>query len=85
MGVKAPIGVTRAYYFAYWIGLFISGFSFWVLCKIWPPPIMETGWKEPKDYVRPEEQLVIEGQEETSSIGGGEGGKITSKEGTVAV
>lgn len=61
MGVSAPVGVTRFYFFAYWVGLFLSGFTFWVSCKIWPPPIMEAGWIEPKDYVRPEE-LEGEGQ-----------------------
>ncbi|KAL2882077.1 hypothetical protein SGCOL_002339 [Colletotrichum sp. CLE4] len=61
MGVSAPDGVTRFYFFAYWVGLFLSGFTFWMSCKIWPPPIMEDGWVEPKDYIRPEE-LEGEGQ-----------------------
>ncbi|KAK1564221.1 NCS1 nucleoside transporter [Colletotrichum navitas] len=55
MGVSAPVGVTRFYFFAYWVGLALSGFTFWLTCKIWPPPIMEDKWIEPKDYVRPEE------------------------------
>ncbi|KAH7363280.1 NCS1 nucleoside transporter [Plectosphaerella cucumerina] len=55
MGVKAPIGVTRFYFFAYWVGLALSGLTFWVSCKQWPPAVMEHGWKEPRDYVRPEE------------------------------
>ncbi|KAJ9148927.1 NCS1 nucleoside transporter [Pleurostoma richardsiae] len=72
MGVSAPINVTRFYYFAYWVGLAVSGLSFWISCKIWPPPIMETGWKEPRDYVRPEEAdeeaVVVEGViDETAS------------------
>ncbi len=46
MGVSAPIGVTRFYYFAYWVGLFVSGAVFWICCKISPPAIMYTsGWK----------------------------------------
>lgn len=60
MGVAAPIGITRFYFFAYWVGLALSGFTFWAACKIWPPPIMEEKWIEPKDYVRPEEEGVIE-------------------------
>ncbi|KAL8418025.1 hypothetical protein RB594_001581 [Gaeumannomyces avenae] len=55
MGVKAPVGVTRFYYFAYWVGLFVSGGVYWLACKISPPSIMETGWKEPKNYIRPDE------------------------------
>ncbi|TQN71105.1 Uracil permease [Colletotrichum shisoi] len=55
MGVSAPVGVSRFYFFAYWVGLALSGFTFWLTCKIWPPPIMESNWIEPKDYVRPEE------------------------------
>ncbi|KAM5352697.1 hypothetical protein ACJ41O_005419 [Fusarium nematophilum] len=56
MGVSAPLGITRFYFFAYWVGLGLSGLTFWASCKIWPPAIMEDGWKEPKDYVRPEEE-----------------------------
>ncbi|KAK2001067.1 NCS1 nucleoside transporter [Colletotrichum falcatum] len=55
MGVSAPVGVTRFYFFAYWVGLFLSGATFYLTCRIWPPPIMEGKWIEPKDYVRPEE------------------------------
>ncbi|WP_254517492.1 hypothetical protein, partial [Salmonella enterica] len=44
------------YYFAYWVGLALSGFTFWATGKIWPPPIMEDRWVEPRDYVRPEEE-----------------------------
>lgn len=64
MGVAAPVGVTRFYYFAYWVGLFLSGATFWASCKIWPPPIMEHGWKEPKDYVRPEEEGQLDGNQD---------------------
>jgi hypothetical protein len=63
MSVGAPIGVTRFYYFAVWVGLAVSAVGDWVLCKISPPPSMYTrGWKESKDYIRPEEDLeIIEG------------------------
>ncbi|KAK7423516.1 hypothetical protein QQX98_000973 [Neonectria punicea] len=60
MGVSAPLGITRFYFFAYWVGLALSGLSFWLLCKIWPPASIEDGWKEPKDYVRPEEEAYGE-------------------------
>lgn len=64
MGVGAPLGVTRAYYVAYEIGLPLSLVVYWVANKISPPaisfPLSE--WREPKDYVRPEERdVVIEG------------------------
>lgn len=73
MGVSAPLGVTRFYFFAYWVGLTLSGLSFWVGCKLWPPAIMEDGWKEPRDYVRPEEEdysEVIEAVNMTDAPGG---------------
>jgi len=71
MGVDAPSGVTKFYYFAYWVGLAVSGGMYYLLCKISPPPIMyESGWHEPKNYIRPEEQgQVIEGQEVRDSEG----------------
>lgn len=64
MGVDAPMGVTRFYYFAYWVGLAVSGGTFWVLCKLYPPPITyNKGWMEVKNYVRPEEEdQVLDGQ-----------------------
>lgn len=73
MGVSAPLGVTRFYFFAYWVGLTLSGLSFWIGCKLWPPAIMEDGWKEPRDYVRPEEEdysEVIEAVNMTDAPGG---------------
>jgi NCS1 family nucleobase:cation symporter-1 len=78
MGVKAPLGVTKAYYFAYPIGLFVSFFTYWLACYISPPalhfPLSE--WREPKDYVRPEERGVVEamqGDVESASFGAGSG------------
>jgi NCS1 family nucleobase:cation symporter-1 len=66
MGVAAPIGVTRFYYFAYWVGLAVSASTYWALCKMFPPAVMYTeGWKESKNYIRPEEDtevIEIEGQ-----------------------
>lgn len=58
MGVRAPMGVTRAYYFAYPIGLFISFFTYWAVNWISPPPLAFplSEWHEPKDYIRPEER-----------------------------
>ncbi|KIW49421.1 hypothetical protein PV05_11101 [Exophiala xenobiotica] len=77
MGVDAPMGVTKFYYFAYWVGLFVAGATYWVLCKLFPPVIMyNEGWMEVKNYVRPEEEAqVLEGQGmdvEASSLGQGE-------------
>lgn len=61
MGVDAPIGVTRFYYFAYWVGIFVSGLVYWGLCKVYPPAIMyEKGWMEPKNYIRPEEDEAVQ-------------------------
>ncbi|KAH0140876.1 putative uridine permease, partial [Aureobasidium melanogenum] len=64
MGVSAPMGVTKAYYFAYEIGLILSFGVYWACCYFYPPasvmPLRE--WHEPKDYVRPEERAeVLEG------------------------
>jgi len=77
MGVDAPMGVTKFYYFAYWVGLFVAAATYWVLCKLFPPAIMyNEGWMEVKNYVRPEEEAqVLEGQGmdvEASSVGQGE-------------
>lgn len=75
MGVSMPMGVTRAYYMAYPIGLIVSFVTFWVSNLVKRPAIMLTGWHEPKNYYRPEEDpeltsSVIEGAEvETSSRG----------------
>lgn len=81
MGVAAPTGVTKAYYFAYEIGLVASFATYWACCWVSPPaltvPLSE--WKEPKDYIRPEERgpgdgSVIEGDVESVSVGeSGEG------------
>ncbi|KAK9342067.1 permease for cytosine/purines, uracil, thiamine, allantoin-domain-containing protein [Lipomyces starkeyi] len=59
MGVGAPISVTRFYYFAYWVGLIVSAGVYWLLCKLSPVPVSyNSGWKEPKDYIRPDEQVL---------------------------
>lgn len=84
MGVSAPIGVTRFYYFAYWVGIFVSGGTYWVLCKLFPPEIMyNSGWKECKNYIRPEEEAqVLEGQVADEELGGasqGENKEVTSE------
>ena len=63
MGVSAPIGVTRFSYFAYWVGLFLSGAVFWVSCKISPPDIMySSSWKELKNHIRPEADGGVVGE-----------------------
>lgn len=71
-----PLGVSRFYFFAYWVGLFLSGGVYWLLCKLWPVPVMEERWCEPKDYVREEElgqegvpAAVLEASEVGSSAG----------------
>lgn len=74
MGVKAPTGVTRFYYFAYIVGVFISGGSYWILCKIWPPEFSAPVWQEPKDYIRPDEES------QTSIMEGIEAENTTSNE-----
>lgn len=81
MGVSAPIGVTKAYYFAYPIGLALSFGVYWVANWISPPPLRFplSEWHEPKDYIRPEErdQILDGGMEdvESVSISGGSGEK----------
>ena len=67
-----PLGVSRFYFFAYWVGLFLSGSIYWLLCKLWPVPVMEERWCEPKDYVREEEMpaaAMVEASEVSSSAG----------------
>lgn len=72
MGVHMPFGITRFYYFAYPVGLFVSFSTFWLCNLIWKPAIMKplNEWHEPKNYIRPEEDTegleVLEG----SSING---------------
>ena len=76
------MGVKRAYYLAYPIGLIVSFVSFWICNLITRPAIMLSGWHEPKNYFRPEEDaefmndssVVLEGTEVRSaddSIDGG--------------
>lgn len=65
MGVSAPAGVTKAYYFAYEIGLFLSFFTYWLACYISPPPVHFplSEWHEPQDYIRPFERgEMVEGR-----------------------
>ena len=49
------MGVTRAYYLAYPIGLIVSFVVFWICNLVKRPMIMLSGWHEPKNYFRPEE------------------------------
>lgn len=71
MEVGAPNGITRFYYFAYWVMLFVSGAVFWVSCNISPPAIMYSGsWKESRNYIRPEEDGG--GAEDRASAEGGD-------------
>ncbi|KAK3937829.1 NCS1 nucleoside transporter, partial [Diplogelasinospora grovesii] len=69
MGVPAPQWIVRAYYFAYWIGLSMAGISFWIFCKLSPPAGMECAWKEPKNYIRPEEDGMSEVSVDSSEEG----------------
>ncbi|RMZ86013.1 hypothetical protein DV737_g184, partial [Chaetothyriales sp. CBS 132003] len=64
MGVPMPLGITRFYYFAYWVGIFIAGGVYYGIC-MWKPVSVQynSGWREVKNYVRPEELEVIDGQE----------------------
>jgi nucleobase:cation symporter-1, NCS1 family len=72
MGVSMPLGVTRAYYMAYPIGLIVSFVTFWVSNLLQRPAIMLSGWHEPKNYYRPGEDPelnhnVLEGAEVVDS------------------
>ncbi|TVY53643.1 putative permease [Lachnellula cervina] len=75
MGVHAPGGVTKAYYFAYEIGLVTSFFTYWAACWISPPALMVPlgEWREPVDYIRPEDygEAVVVGEREGSGVLGG--------------
>lgn len=92
IGVSAPEGVVKAYYFAYPIGLAVSFAVYWIACVVSPPtlrfPLRE--WHEPKDYVRMEERgVVLEGREgdtESESVESVEsGGKGIGEKGVVGV
>lgn len=58
MGVNAPMGVTKAYYFAYEIGLCLSFFTYWAANYFSPPALKFrlSEWHEPEDYIRSEER-----------------------------
>jgi NCS1 family nucleobase:cation symporter-1 len=82
MGVSAPAGVTKAYYFAYEIGIVASFVVYWAANCFYPPalsfPLSE--WYEPRDYVRPEERgVLIEGREGDAESSSGSTG-IAEKE-----
>jgi NCS1 family nucleobase:cation symporter-1 len=76
MGVSAPMGVSKAYYFAYEIGLIAAFLTYWVANWMFPPqlsfPLRE--WHEPRDYVRPEERGVV--------LEGRDGGDVESESGS---
>jgi len=64
MGVTAPIGITRDYYFAYEIGLLLAFGVYWLANYLYPPQLTFSlsEWHEPADYIRPEERgEVLEG------------------------
>lgn len=69
VGIVAPVAVVRMYYFAYPIGLFVAFFTYWALSALHQPamihPLKE--WKEPKDYIR-EDDDVLEGRDVDVSI-----------------
>jgi hypothetical protein len=70
------LGIRRAYYVAYPLGLIVSFLAFWVCNLIKKPEIMLHGWHEPKNYYRPgedpEDNRVVEGEEvrDSSSVEG---------------
>jgi len=83
MGVSAPEGVIKAYYFAYPIGLAVSFAVYWLANVVSPPALsfQLNEWHEPKDYVRPSERGVMDGRgedvesESIESVGKGLGEK----------
>ena len=86
MGVKVHSSTTKAYYFAYPIGLFLSFMSYWLFNYISPPPLRFplSEWREPVDYIRPEERGVVEGQD-TDEIGRIESGEEAVEKGGIRV
>jgi NCS1 family nucleobase:cation symporter-1 len=89
MGVHAPGGVTKAYYFAYEIGLFMSFFTYWAACYFSPPKLVVplSEWREPRDYIRPDERgVVLVGKEGDAEDGSERGeGKKEVDEGVNAI
>jgi nucleobase:cation symporter-1, NCS1 family len=58
------LGVQRAYYVAYPIGLVVSFVTFYICNIVKRPMIMLSGWHEPKNYFRPEEDPeLLQGEE----------------------
>ncbi|KAJ3209515.1 hypothetical protein HDU82_000654 [Entophlyctis luteolus] len=61
--VVAPDGVVKFYYVAYFVGLFLSAGTYYLLCRIWPVPVMFTdGWKEVDDFEEDPEPSKAEGE-----------------------
>lgn len=77
------MGVERAYYLAYPIGLIVSFAVFWLYNLVKRPTIMLSGWHEPKNYFRPEEDPelnnVFDGTEIERSDDGTKGAEIPGK------
>lgn len=68
MGVPVPQPVTRMYYFAYPVGLILS-FSIFLACNLVSKPAHAVPfheWREPKNYVRPEEDAEARGDSDSS-------------------
>ncbi|PQE13872.1 NCS1 nucleoside transporter protein [Rutstroemia sp. NJR-2017a BBW] len=75
LGVQAPIAIERMYYFAYVIGIVISGGVYWTLCSYWPVSVQFSSgiWMETSDYVREDEREYREVVVTSDDIGNGRG------------
>lgn len=63
-GVKVATDATRFYHFTYAVRLVVSSFLYWGLCYLDPPTCMTTrDWNEPKNYIAPNDDDVVEGVE----------------------
>ncbi|PQE21565.1 NCS1 nucleoside transporter protein [Rutstroemia sp. NJR-2017a WRK4] len=73
LGVQAPIAIERLYYFAYVIGIVISGGVYWTLCWYWPVSVQFSlaTWMETSDYVREDEREYRDVVAASDDIGAG--------------
>jgi NCS1 family nucleobase:cation symporter-1 len=61
MGVGAPLGIQRFYYFAYPVGITLAFGAYYLLNVLWPAAdALPTGWQEPKDYVSTDDMRLFD-------------------------
>lgn len=49
VGNDVPVGATYVYNLSYFTGFLTAMASYWIICKIWPPQLVNTKWSEPTE------------------------------------